>query len=66
MSFQTCMSFFLMLNTKEDILKNSFKNQKVVGLHWLPYLITSILQSIFFYGQPKKETHTGLERHEGE
>ncbi len=27
MSFQTCMSFFLMLNIKEDILKNSVIKQ---------------------------------------
>ncbi len=32
MSFQTCISFFLMLNTKEDILKN----RRVVGPYWLP------------------------------
>ncbi len=25
-----------------------------------------ILQNILFYAQYKKETHTGLERHEGE
>ncbi len=31
MSLQTRMSFFLMLNTKEDILKN----QTVDGPHWL-------------------------------
>ncbi len=29
-------------------------------------LITSILQNIFLYVQHKKETHTGLEWHEGE
>ncbi len=29
-------------------------------------LIISILQNIFFYVQRKKETHTGLERNEGE
>ncbi len=29
-------------------------------------LITSILQNILFYLQQKKETHTGLERQEGE
>ncbi len=32
MSFQTCMSYFLMLNLKEDILKNA-GNQTVVGPH---------------------------------
>jgi len=34
--FQTCMSFFLLLNTKEDILKN-VSNQTVDGPHWLPH-----------------------------
>ncbi len=34
--FQTCMSFFLLLNTKEDILKN-VGNQTADDLHWLPY-----------------------------
>ncbi len=29
-------------------------------------LITSFLQNIFFYVQHKKDTDTGLERHEGE
>ncbi len=28
-------------------------------------LITSILQNIFFYVRHKKDTHTGLEQHEG-
>ncbi len=32
MSFQTCMSFFLMLNIKEGILKNAV-NQTVDGPH---------------------------------
>ncbi len=32
--FQTCMSFFLLLSTKEDILKN-VGNQTVDGIHWL-------------------------------
>ncbi len=35
MLFQTCMSFFLMLNIKEDILKNAGK-QTADGPHWLP------------------------------
>jgi len=30
LKFQTCMNFFLLLNTKEDILKN-VRNQKVDG-----------------------------------
>jgi len=30
------------------------------------YLVTIILQNIFFCFQQKKETHTGLEHHGGE
>ncbi len=57
---------------KKDILKNQ---QLLVpidyGRLWksmgtINCLITSILQNIFFYVQHKKETHTGLERNEGE
>jgi len=33
MLFQTCMSFFLLLNTNKDILKN-FVNQTVDSTHW--------------------------------
>jgi len=32
--FQTCMDFFLLFNTKDDILKNA-ANQTVDGPHWL-------------------------------
>ncbi len=34
MSLQTCMIFFLLLNTEEDILKN-VGNQTVDGPQWL-------------------------------
>ncbi len=78
--FQTPMSFFLMLNTKDDIFKNFEEPNScwppltsIVGkeILWksmgtINCLITSILQNIFFYDQHKKETYTGLERHEGE
>jgi len=30
------MSFFLLLNTKEDILKNLVSHQTVDGPHWFP------------------------------
>jgi len=73
MLFQTCMSFFLLLNTKEDILNY---NQTVDGLQWkkilwksmgsINCLVTNGLQNIFFCVQQKKETHTGLEQLEGE
>ncbi len=33
--FQTCMNVFVLLNTKEDILKN-VGNRAVRGYHWLP------------------------------
>jgi len=47
------MDLFLLLNTNEDILKN-------VGN--LICLVTNILQNIFFWVQPEKEMHTGLEQ----
>ncbi len=64
-----------MLNTKEDHLKFFVvaEEPNVVGPHWLSivvtsinFLITSNLQNNLFYVQHKKETHTGLEQHEGE
>ncbi len=39
--------------------------KEVNGDHQL-FLLTSILQNVLFYVQHKKETQTGLERHEGE
>ncbi len=48
---QTCIIFFLVLNT-EDILKN-VGNQTVAGL------VTNIIQNSI-YVQLKKETHSGL------
>jgi len=35
MKIPTCINFFLLLYTKEDILKN-VANQAVDGPHWLP------------------------------
>ncbi len=76
MSFQIFISFFLMLTTIADILKdfeelNSLTSILEKEILWksmetIDCLITSILQNIFLYVQHKKETHTGLERHEGE
>ncbi len=40
---QTCMNVFVLLNTKEDILKNVGK-RAVLGHHWLP-----IVYIFFFY-----------------
>jgi len=42
---QTCMSFLLLLNTKEDILKNDW-NQTVVWHHWLSSMERNSLQQL--------------------
>ncbi len=77
--FQTCMNVLVLLNTKEDILKN-VGNRAVLGHHWRPYffflwwksmepqnsLVTNFLQNIFLCVQHNKYIHTGLELLEGE
>ncbi len=40
---QTCMSFFLLLNTKEDILKH-IGNQTVDGSQWLLFFIIIVYE----------------------
>jgi len=58
--FQTCVSSFLLLNTKEDILKSisklttpiDFHTRKKIGA--VNFLVTNILQNIFFCVQQKK------------
>jgi len=76
MSFQTCISFFFYFEDKIRYFEEPNRRWtpliSVVGkeILWksmgtINCLITSILQSILFYVQNKKETHTGLERHEG-
>ncbi len=76
MSFKTCMGFFLILNTKEDILKN----QTVVGPHDFHSRERNTIEvngdhqlfdyqhslKYLLYVQHKKQTHTGFERHEDE
>ncbi len=71
---QTCINFCLVLNTKEDILKN-VGNQTVAGPHWFWYyrkksygsqwtsncLVFHVLQNSI-YVQQKKETHSGLKQ----
>jgi len=68
------MTFFILLNPKEDILKN-IGNQQFLS-HWLPLffflsiqwktigkqncLVTNMLQSIFLWSA-EKEMQTGLE-----
>jgi len=64
------MSFFLLLNTKEDILSN-VGNQKVAidqSIFIFPRMeINGWRQlNIFFCVQWKKETNSGLEQHKGE
>ncbi len=72
MSFQTCMSFYLMLNIKT-----------VDGPHWLPWYLfpyygsqwginnfwfgsSTFKKNIFFCVQHKREMYTGLEQRVGE
>jgi len=74
--FQSCMNIFLLLlNTKEDILKN-VSNQTLTSIVGekkktmeqqgpINCLLTDILQNIFSCVQQKKETHTGLKQLEG-
>ncbi len=64
MSFQTCKQLFLLLNIKEDILKN-VDNQTFLLLStnngsWNG-LVTSILQNIIVCASQKKEQLTSLE-----
>ncbi len=69
-----CLSFFYLLNTKEDTLKND-GNLTIAGSHWLGLfsilyksrstvncLVAHSLQYIFLCVQQKTETHTGLEQ----
>jgi len=64
------MNFFLLLNTKDCILKKMGSQtvnvhsmeKKYYGSQWGPSLLTNILQNIFFCVQQKKEIHTGLEQ----
>ncbi len=73
------MNVFVLLNTKEDILKN-VGNRAVLGHYWLPCnffstvdvngaqnsLVTSFLLNIYICVQQNKDIHTGLELLEGE
>jgi len=55
--FPSCMSLFLLLNTKEDTyIVGFFFIRKSMG----QCLVTNILQNIFFCVWQKEETHTGL------
>jgi len=63
MLFQTCMSFFLLLKTKEGILKD-VGNQTVVAIDFHS-LVTKLFDyqhaSKYIFCVKQKETHTGLE-----
>ncbi len=63
MSFQTCITLFLPLNTSEDILKN-VGNQIV--LVTIDFYCMGIFQIIFFYVSQNNSSHISLEQHEGE
>jgi len=56
MLFQTCTSFFLRLNTKEDIIYMFVTRQLTVVIVFLiNCLATNILQNIFFSFDQKKK-----------
>ncbi len=69
------MNVFVLLNTKEDILKNEGKrailNHSIFFLLWKSMvprnsLVTNFLQNIFLRVRQNKDIHTGLELLEGE
>ncbi len=67
------MSFFLQLSTKEGVLTLTVATDFhcMAKILWKPMatincLVSNILQSVIFYVQQKKETHTGLEQLESE
>ncbi len=68
MLFKTCMTFPLLWNTKEDILRDVSAFYLLICLFiYFKYLVTNIFpQSILFYVPQKKECHTCLDRHEEE
>ncbi len=52
--FQTCVSFFLLLNTKDDILRNA-NNWTCFSPHWIPYNFFHFFQiSCFILSRIKK------------
>jgi len=70
------MSFFLLLNTKQDVLKTDW-NFGTIDFHSIFFFSMKsmvpnncfapiVLQNIFICVQQKKETHTGLKQLEGE
>ncbi len=73
MLFQTCIHLFRLLDTKEDILKNVGK-LTAIDFHSISFHAIEVngyrqlfgYQNVIFCVQQKKETHTGLERLEGE
>jgi len=56
------MSFYLQLNTNENIVYGFHSRKKILWKSMVPI----ILQNIFLCIQHKKETHTGLQQLEGE
>ncbi len=67
-SFQTCMTLFLLQSTKKDILKN-VDTRKITVVHWYWKQLYvqkqfKTQQNVVFYVIEKKYTHTGLEQHE--
>ncbi len=71
--FQTCKSFFVLLNPKKLFwrmcvtkqLKSSYKHILTI-LVTITYLVTNILQNSFFCVQQNTKTLTGLKQVTGE
>ncbi len=72
MSFETCISLFLMLNIKEDILKNA-ANQVPIDFHSISFLTMEVNRDQQLFGSSeffkissfmfniRRSTYTGLE-----
>ncbi len=54
MSFQTCITLFLLLNTLKDILKNDGNQIVLVTIY---FYFMGIFQIIFFYVSQKNSSH---------
>ncbi len=54
---------FVKQKGSSDVLHLNKKGSSMAS--WCTIIFKSVLQNIFFWGEQKKETRTGLEQHEG-
>ncbi len=68
MSLEPCFSKHVILTflTVDLSTFSLFYMSKIFGQILVAFDFNDILQNIFLYAEQKKETHTGLERHEGD